>query len=62
MTKDVAGIKVIEIDTGMGQGNPTDSIGAYNAFGYNERDGLFEVQNVVLKNSAGWSKPAVKKI
>ncbi len=62
VTKDVAGIKVIEIDTGMGQGNPTDSIGAYNAFGYNERDGLFEVQNVVLKNSAGWSKPAVKNL
>lgn len=60
--KDTDGIKVVEVGTGKDVGTPTDSIGSYNAFGYNERDGLFEVQNIILKDSDGWSKPAKKDL
>ncbi|QUI20873.1 hypothetical protein HZI73_00465 [Vallitalea pronyensis] len=60
--KDGSDIKVEEVNTGKTPGTPTNAIGAYNAFGYNERDGLFEVQNIVIKDTIGWSKPVVKDL
>ncbi|MCT4542011.1 MAG: hypothetical protein N4A63_00545 [Vallitalea sp.] len=51
-------IKVQEVDTGMPLATTLDK-GNFVS-GYNSRDNLFELKNIVLKDTNGWSKPVIK--